>query len=57
VNFYPEHIKKEDKQFFIPVMSYFSTEEQEKMLQEFWEFDRTLIHEKYKKVVDQLSNK
>jgi len=57
VKFYPEHIKKEDKQFFIPVMSYFSTEEQEKMLQEFWEFDRTLIHEKYKKVVDQLSNK
>jgi hemerythrin-like domain-containing protein len=57
VKFYPDHIKKEDKHFFIPVMSYFSKEEQDKMLQEFWDFDRTLIHEKYKKVVEQLSNK
>jgi len=57
VKFYPDHIKKEDKHFFIPVMSYFNKEEQDRMLQEFWDFDRTLIHEKYKRVVDQLTLK
>jgi len=57
VKFYPDHIKKEDKHFFIPVMSYFSKEEQDDMLQEFWDFDRTLIHLKYKKVVEELANK
>jgi hemerythrin-like domain-containing protein len=57
VKFYPDHIKKEDKHFFIPVMSYFNKEEQDQMLQEFWEFDKTLIHLKYKKVVEELRNK
>ncbi len=57
VEFYPDHIKKEDKYFFISVMSYFSEEEQAIMLQEFWDFDKTLIHLKYKNVVDALQNK
>ncbi|MEJ2296669.1 MAG: hemerythrin domain-containing protein [Candidatus Lokiarchaeota archaeon] len=55
--FYPKHIEKEDKHFFIPVMKYFTQEEQDKMLGEFWDFDKTLIHEKYKKVVENLQNK
>ncbi len=55
--FYPQHIEKEDKHFFIPVMNYFTKEEQDKMLEEFWDFDKTLIHEKYKKVVENLQNK
>lgn len=55
--FYPKHIEKEDKHFFIPVMKYFTNEEQNKMLQEFWDFDKTLIHEKYKKVVEDLQNR
>ncbi|MFW9972365.1 MAG: hemerythrin domain-containing protein [Candidatus Odinarchaeota archaeon] len=55
--FYPKHIEKEDKHFFIPVMKYFSEEEQKNMLQEFWEFDKTLIHEKYQKVVEILQKK
>ena len=55
--FYPKHIEKEDKHFFIPVMKYFTREEQDKMLDEFWEFDKTLIHEKYKNVVENLQNK
>jgi hemerythrin-like domain-containing protein len=55
--FYPKHIEKEDKHFFIPVMKYFTQEEQDKMLDEFWEFDKTLIHEKYKKVVENLQDK
>jgi len=27
------------------------------MLQEFWDYDKTLIHEKFKKVIEELSNK
>jgi len=50
---YPAHIEKEDKHFFIPVMGYFSEDEQVKMLREFYLFDRNMIHEKYKKVVEQ----
>jgi len=54
--FYPAHIEKEDKQFFYPCMEYFTTEEQDGMLEEFREFDRSLIHEKYQSVVDGLEN-
>jgi hemerythrin-like domain-containing protein len=54
--FYPKHIEKEDKHFFIPVMKYFTQEEQERMLQEFWEFDKSLIHERYEKVIENLKN-
>jgi hemerythrin-like domain-containing protein len=52
VEFYPVHILKEDKQFFFPILDYFTQDEQDKMLQEFWEFDRKLIHEKYRLVVE-----
>jgi hemerythrin-like domain-containing protein len=52
--FYPQHIEKEDKHFFYPSMEYFTKEEQDRMLNEFWEFDRKMIHEKYTKVVDLL---
>jgi len=53
VTFYPLHIRKEDKLFFLPAMGYLSPAEQEAMLDEFWEFDRTMIHEKYKAVVEE----
>jgi len=52
--FYPEHIKKEDKVFFPDTEKYFSGPELEKMLDEFWSFDREMIHEKYKKFVQEL---
>ena len=52
--FYPKHIEKEDKHFFIPCMNYFSKQEQEAMLNEFWEFDRRLVHEKYKEIVKEI---
>lgn len=55
--FYPKHIEKEDKRFFIPIMKYFSKQEQDDMLQEFWDFDKTLIHEKYKRVLEDLKSK
>ena len=54
VQLYTVHIQKEDKQFFIPAMDYFTKEEQGAMLCEFQEFDRMLIHEKYKKLVEQI---
>jgi len=52
VEFYPKHIAKEDKNFFIPCMQYFTRKEQDNMLDEFWEFDKKLIHEKYRKSVE-----
>ena len=51
IQFYPKHIEKEDKHFFIPCMSYFTESEQEDILKEEWEFDRNLIHEKYRNIV------
>jgi len=54
-SFYPKHIEKEDKHFFYPCQEYFSRPEQEKMLAEFWEFDRKMIHEKYNKIFDDYS--
>ena len=52
VEFYPAHIEKEDKHFFIPCMEYFPPKEKDDMLQEFFAFDRGLIHEKYKQMVE-----
>ena len=51
VDFYPIHIKKEDDVFFPASRAYFSDIEDQAMLNEFWEFDRRMIHEKYKTVV------
>lgn len=48
---YPRHIEKEDRRFFIPCMAYFSREEMDAMLGEFFEFDRMMIHDKYKVIV------
>ncbi len=52
IEFYPSHIEKEDKHFFLPVMNYFTRQEKDDMLQEFKEFDKKLIHEKYKRMVE-----
>lgn len=52
VNFYPKHIEKEDKRFFIPSMSYFTDSEKDRMLKEMYGFDKNMIHEKYRKVVE-----
>jgi hemerythrin-like domain-containing protein len=51
VDFYPRHIEKEDQHFFLPAMRYFTQEEKDAMLREGYDFDSTLIHEKYKAVV------
>jgi hemerythrin-like domain-containing protein len=54
VEFYPRHIEKEDKVFFPASRAYFKEEEDQAMLAEFWEFDRKMIHEKYKSVVEKM---
>ena len=51
IDFYPNHIKKEDNEFFMPCMDYFTDKEKNEMIDKFWDFDRKLIHEKYKKVL------
>jgi hemerythrin-like domain-containing protein len=53
VKFYPMHMEKEDKEFFLPVMKYFSVQEQNAMLDEFWKFDQSMIHEKYRKMIEE----
>lgn len=57
VEFYPKHIRKEDAVFFPNVEKYFTEAELQGMLEEFWEFDRLMIHHKYKLVVEELRNK
>ena len=54
VDFYPKHIWKEDRQFWKPALEYFDDAETERMVAEFDEFDRQLIHEKYLGVVERL---
>jgi hemerythrin-like domain-containing protein len=55
--FYPKHIKKEDKVFFPSARRYFSEQEDQAMLNEFWEFDRKMIHEKYISLIELFEKK
>jgi len=52
VVFYPRHIVKEDQHFFIPCMEYFSEDEKAELLEKMAEFDRKMIHEKYRGIVE-----
>lgn len=52
VKLYPDHIYREDKEFFPAAMRYLSKEESDAMLQQFNDFDRKMIHEKYRAVVE-----
>lgn len=52
--FYPAHIAREDKEFFRHAMTYFDAHEREAMDIESREFDRMLIHERYRQVVEAL---
>jgi hemerythrin-like domain-containing protein len=56
IKLYPEHIEKEDKHFFYPCMEYFTKEEMDDMLREFWDFDRKMIHERYEQVMGSLEH-
>lgn len=54
VEFYPIHIEKEDKHFFYPTMTYFSSQEQEDMLRKFQEFNRNFTDKRYSQIIDSL---
>jgi len=56
IKFYPKHIEKEDKHFFIPCMDYFSEQERDSMLEEGEEFDKKLPQVDYEKIVEQLES-
>jgi len=52
---YTNHIDKEDNSFCKPIMQqYFSDEEQDKLLDEFYKFDKDMIHKKYENVIEHL---
>ncbi len=57
VDFYPRHIDKEDRHFFIPCMAYFSEAEQAELLARMHEFDQMLIHEKYRGLVESMEQR
>lgn len=54
---YPRHIDKEDRHFFIPCMDYFNQAEKDAMLTRMGEFDRQLIHEKYRTILEQIEHR
>lgn len=51
---YPQHISKEDTQFFFPIMEFLDRNECDTMLQEFYDFDKTVIHEHYSLLIERL---
>lgn len=53
--FYPGHITKEESRFFNPCLEYLSEDELASMLSEFAAFDRSVIHDKYRRLVESLS--
>jgi hemerythrin-like domain-containing protein len=53
-DFYPRHIDKEDRHFFLPVMNYFTKQEQDAMLAEMYEFDKNLVHALYRRAIEKL---
>jgi hemerythrin-like domain-containing protein len=55
VDFYPKHIEKEDKLFFLSLQAYLSKEDEQAVISEFWEFDRKMIHEKYDRLYQELT--
>jgi hemerythrin-like domain-containing protein len=54
VGLYPQHIHKEDKVFFPAAQAYLTEREDQAMLEEFWQFDRQMIHERYKASIQRL---
>lgn len=51
INLYPEHIRIEDKKFFMPMSKYFSIKEKEEIANKFKQFTADLNKEKYEKLV------
>lgn len=56
ITLYRAHIDKENTRFFYPAFNYFTQKEKEIILQDFFDLDKNIIHEKYQKVVEELEN-
>jgi len=54
LGFYPAHVAKEEKTFFVAAMQYLSDAEKEKMLADMDQFDSDVIQDRYQKLVDAL---
>jgi hemerythrin-like domain-containing protein len=54
--FYPKHIEKEDKHFFLPCMDYLTESEKDRMLEEENDFDKQFIHKIYKEKTIQVKH-
>lgn len=52
VNFYPVHIAKEDKDFFLKTQRYFTAAELDQMLEDFQTFDSGMNKEKYNQLYE-----
>jgi hemerythrin-like domain-containing protein len=57
IAFYPPHMEKEEKEFFVTCLRYLTKKDDEAMVSEFIAFDRRLIHEKYRWVVEGMKGK
>lgn len=57
LDLYPQHIEKEDKQFFPETERHYTKEDLDAMLREFYDFDMRMIHEKYDAVVEAMEQK
>mgnify|MGYP006281811377 CR=1 FL=1 len=55
IDFYPQHIEKEDKRFFPETERHYTKAELDRMIESFYTFDMRMIHEKYSNVVEGLS--
>lgn len=51
IEFYPEHIRKEDDHFFPDTERHYDKAELDRMLKAFYDFDMQMIHEKYQNTV------
>jgi hemerythrin-like domain-containing protein len=57
VTFYPPHMQKEEREFFVACGAYLTKREDEQIFSEFMEFDRRLIHEHYRRVAGEMRRK
>lgn len=55
--FYKQHIEKENTHFFVSANEYMNEDEWKRMMDEFAEFDRSVIHEKYKALIADMESR
>ena len=53
---YAKHVELEEKHFFYPAMEYFSDDEQQDMIAQFYDYDSKTMKEKYEAMVKHFEN-